>query len=85
MMKSSISYFVGAIGVMAGLGWAVRSNKISLGPLNKVYNADEITASQYEEMHIENYTILYYVCIIVLFICRIKWWKVRKILTSQSL
>jgi len=53
MMKSSISYFVGALGVMAGLGWAVRSNKISLGPLNKIFNADEITPAQYEEMHIE--------------------------------
>ena len=48
-----MAYFAGAIAVVGGLGWAIRNGKFSLGPLDKIFNADEITPAGYEEMHIE--------------------------------
>lgn len=53
MMKSPLSYFLGGLATFGGLLWAVKSKKLSLGPLNKVFNADELTPADYEEMHIE--------------------------------
>lgn len=52
-MKSPLYYFFSGVAVVGGLAWAVSRGKLSLGPLNQVFNADELTPADYEEMHIE--------------------------------
>ena len=53
MMKSPITYFVGSVILAGGLGWLIKSDKLSLGPVDKIFKADELTPADYEEMHIE--------------------------------